>query len=119
MSVALHWFLALTSVLVMTLAGLEASRRAFLNRPPDAIAARLTAIVLLLLGATAASGLGMLAAGVHPRKDLHFVYALLAFGAIPIANALGSGRSPRKRALITAGAALFGLVVIGRLFMTG
>jgi hypothetical protein len=103
----------------MTLVGLEASRRAFLNRPPDAMAARLTGIVLLFVGVTAASGLGMLVAGVHPRKELHLVYALLAFGAIPIANALARRGSPRRRALLTAGGALFGLVVIVRLFMTG
>jgi hypothetical protein len=119
MSSALHWFLAIASVLIMALVGLEASRRALLNRPPDAMAARLTGLVLLLLGVTAASGLGMLVAGVHPRKELHFVYALFAFGAVPVANALGSRGSPRRRALITAGGALFGLVLIARLFMTG
>jgi hypothetical protein len=101
------------------LVGLEASRRAFLNRPPGAIAAHLTATVLLLLVLTAASGLGMLVARVHPRQELHFMYAVLAFASIPIANALGSRASPRKRALLTAAGVLFGLVVIVRLFMTG
>jgi hypothetical protein len=119
MSSAVHWFLAVASAVVMTLAGLEASRRVLINRPPGALAARITGIVLLLLGVTVASGLGMLVAGVHPRKELHFVYALLAFGAIPVANALGSRGSPRRRALLTLVGALFGLVVIVRLFMTG
>jgi hypothetical protein len=119
MSSALHWFLALACVLVMALVGLEASRRALLNRPPEAMATRLVGVVLLMLGVTAASGLGMLVAGVYPRKEMHFVYALFALGAIPVANALGGRRSPRRRALITAGGALFGLVVIARLFMTG
>ncbi len=119
MSSALHWFLALVSILVMALVGFEASRRALLNRQPGAMAARLVAAVLLLLGVTAASGLGMLVAGVHPRKELHFVYAIFAFGAVPVANALGRKGSPRRRALITVAGALFGLVVIVRLFMTG
>jgi hypothetical protein len=103
----------------MMLAGLEASRRALLKRPPGAVAARISGIVLLLLGVTAASGLGMFVAGIHPRKELHFVYALLAFGAVPVANALGSRGSPRRRALTTVVGALFGLVLIVRLFMTG
>ena len=115
----LHWFLALASAVVMTVAALEASRRAFLKRPPGPMAARITGTVLLLLGVTAASGLGMFVAGVHPRKDLHFVYALLAFGAVPLADALGRRGSPRRRALITVAGALFGLVLIVRLFTTG
>ena len=100
-------------------AALEAGRRAFLKRPPGGLAAHITGTVLLLLGLTAASGLGMFVAGVHPRKDLHFVYALLAFGAVPLADALGRRGSPRRRALITVAGALFGLVLIVRLFTTG
>jgi hypothetical protein len=119
MSSALYWFLAIASVAVMTLVGLEATRRALLKRPPDAMSLRLTAAVLLILGVTAASGLGMLVAGIHPRKELHFVYALLAFGAVPIANTFGRRGSPRIRALITAGGTLFGLILIMRLFVTG
>jgi CDP-diglyceride synthetase len=114
-----HWFFALASAMVMTLAGLEASRRALVKRPPGALAARIAGIVLLLLGVTAASGLGMFLGGAHPYNELHFLYALLAFGAIPVANALGSRGSPRRCALTTAVGALFGLVLIVRLFMTG
>jgi hypothetical protein len=97
---ALHWFLAIASTAVMLLAGLEASRRALLKRPPGATAARINAVVLLLLGVTAASGLGLFVAGIHPRKELHFVYALLAFAAVPVANALGSRGSPQRHALV-------------------
>jgi hypothetical protein len=116
---AFHWFLALASAVVTTLAGLEASRRALLKRPPGALAARIAGIVLLLLGLTAASGLGTFVAGVHPRKELHFMYALLAFAAIPLANVLGRRGSPRRYALATVVGALFGSVLIARLFMTG
>jgi hypothetical protein len=119
MSSALHWFLALASVLVMALVGLEAARRLLLNRPPAAMAGRLTAIILLMLGVTAASGLGMLVAGAHPREQLHLMYALFAFGPIPVATALGIRGSPRRRALTTLVGAIFGLVVMMRLFMTG
>jgi hypothetical protein len=114
-----HWFLALTSAVVMTLAGLEATRRVLLKRQPGVLATRIAEIVLLLLALTAASGLGMFAAGVHPRKDLHFLYALLALGAIPLANTLGSRGSPRIRGLATVVGALIGLVLIARVFVTG
>jgi len=119
MSSALHWFLGLASVLVVVLVGLESSWRALLNRPPGAVAARLTGIVLLLLGLTAAGGLGMLIAGKHPQNKLHFMYALLAFAAVPTANILGSHGPPRRCALLTVVGALFGLAVIVRLFKTG
>ena len=52
-------------------------------------------------------------------KLLAMLYALLAFGATPVANALGSRKSPRRSALTTVAGALFGLVLIMRLFMTG
>jgi hypothetical protein len=116
---AFHWFLALVSAVVMTLAGLEACRRALLKEQPGLLTARIAGIVLLLLGVTAASGLGMFLGGAHPNKELHFMYALLVFGAIPVANALGSRKSPRRCALTTVVGALFGLVLIMRLFMTG
>ena len=116
---AFHWFLALASAVVMTLAGLEACTRAFLKRPPGVPTARIAGIVLLVVGVTTASGLGMFLGGAHPHKELHLMYALLAFGAIPLANALGSRGSPRRRALTTLVGALFGLVLIVRLFMTG
>jgi hypothetical protein len=61
----------------------------------------------------------MFLGGAHPHKELHFMYALLAFGAIPVVNALGSRKSPRRSALTTVAGALFGLVLIMRLFMTG
>jgi hypothetical protein len=114
-----HWFLALTSAVVMTLAGLEAARRMLLKRQPGVLATRIAGIMLLLLALTTASGLGMFVAWVRPRENLHFLYALLALGAIPIANLLGSRGSPRIRALATVVGALFGLVLIARLFMTG
>jgi hypothetical protein len=67
---AFHWFLALASAVAITLAGLEASRRALLKRQPGALAARIAGIVVLL-GPTAASG-GMFLGGTQPHKKLHF-----------------------------------------------
>ena len=116
---ALHGFLALVSAVVMTLAGLEACRRALLKEQPGLLTARIAGIVLPPPGVTAASGLGMFLGGAQPHKELHFMYALLVLGALPVANALGSRKSPRRCALTTVVGVLFGLVLIIRLFMTG
>ncbi len=116
---ALHLFLALASAVVMTPAGLEASMRAVQNRKPGTLAARISAIVLLLLGVTVASGLGMFLGGARPHEGLHFLYALLAFAAIPVIGVLTGNARPRGRALATVVGALIGLVLIVRLFMTG
>jgi hypothetical protein len=116
---ALHWFLALASAAVLTLAGVEASLRAVQNRQPGRVSAHLSEIVLLLLGVTAASGLGMFLGGAHPHEGLHFLYALLAFAAIPATSVLMGNARPRARALATAISALIGLVLVVRLFMTG
>ena len=116
---ALHLFLALASAAVMSLAGLEASVRAVQKRKPGRLAARIFESVLLLLGVTAASGLGMFLGGAHPHEQLHFLYALLAFAAVPVAGALAGSARPRGRALVTGAGALIGLVLIVRLFMTG
>lgn len=119
MITVLHWFLALASAAVMTLAGLEASVRAVLKRKPGTLAARSAGGVFLLLGVTAASGLGMFLGGARPHEWLHLLYALLASAAVPVASTLASRASLRGRALASAAGALIGLVLIVRLFMTG
>lgn len=119
MITALHLFLAVASVAVMALAGLEASIRAVRVQPPGPRASRLEQIVLLLLGVTAASGLGMFVGGARPGEGLHLLYALLAFAVIPVTTLLAGKMSPRRRALATVIAALIGLVLLARLFMTG
>jgi hypothetical protein len=119
MIVALHWFLALVSAILVALAGIEAGVRAVRTRPPGTLAARLSGLVLLVLGLTAAGGLGLFVGGGRPHEDLHLLYALLALAPIPLVGALTARASARGRALATALAALIGLVLILRLFMTG
>ncbi len=119
MIVGLHWFLALASAAAMALVGLEAAVRAVQQRAPGVLTARASAAVLVLLGITAAGGLGIFLGGGRPHEWLHFLYAVLAFAAVPVTDVVAHGASPRTRALATAIAALVGLVLILRLFMTG
>ncbi len=119
MIIALHLFLALVSLAVMALAGLEAGIRAVRGRTPGQLSARIFTSTLLLVGVTAAGGLGMFLGGARPHEGLHFLYALLAFAALPVSSALAGKASLRGRAWITVGGALLGLVLLVRLFMTG
>jgi hypothetical protein len=75
--------------------------------------------VAILLGMTIAGGLALLAGGQRPKEFLHLVYALLAFGLVPLADSLAAQASPRRRALARLGGALIAAGVIARLFATG
>ena len=119
MITALHLFLAIASVAVVALAGLEAGIRAVRGRKPGRLSARISGSVLLILGVTAASGLGMFVGGARPHEMLHLLYAGLAFSAVPVTDMLAGRLSPRARAASSTVAALIGLVLIVRLFMTG
>ena len=103
----------------MALAGLEAGWRATRGSAPGLAASRLDSLVLLLLGLTIAAGLGLLVGGARPRELLHFVYAVVAIGAMPIAASFTGSWQPRSRAIAALVAALIALVVIVRLFATG
>ncbi len=75
--------------------------------------------MLLLVGLTVVAGLPLLMFGSRPRELLHFVYAFLAFAAVPTAEAITARWTPRRRALARGAGALVGLGVIFRLFGTG
>lgn len=76
-------------------------------------------MLTLVLVVAAAGGLGLLAGGARPRELLHFVYAVIAIGAVPVADSLTRQADPRPRAIATLIGALVSLVVILRLFGTG
>ena len=103
----------------MAFAAVEAARRAWHRVPPGVIAERLEASLLLVLGVAIAGGLGLLAGGGGPREQLHFVYALVILGVLPIAAAISKQGSPRVRGVASLVGALVGLIVVARLFSTG
>lgn len=75
--------------------------------------------MLLVLVVTIAGGLGLFVGGGRPREVLHFIYALVAFGMLPVVDLLARRMGPRGRAIATLAASLIGLGVIVRLFQTG
>jgi hypothetical protein len=101
------------------LVGLEAAWRAWRRAPPGRPAERLEQLVIIALVVTVAGGLGLLVGGARPREILHFVYAILALGALAVADSIARRAGPRPRAMATLVAALVALAVIARLFQTG
>jgi hypothetical protein len=75
--------------------------------------------VLLLVAVTAAGGLGLLAGGGHPGELLHYLYAVVALSALPIATSMSTRWGPRARGVATVLGALLALAAILRLSATG
>jgi hypothetical protein len=115
----LHQLLAIASALLVLLVGLEAAWRAVHRSLPGLHVAQLEGLLTIVLVVAAAGGLGLLVGGARPRELLHFVYGVIAIGAIPIADSLTRQADPRPRAIATLIGALVSLVVILRLFGTG
>jgi hypothetical protein len=119
MPTQLHLWLAVASVLILVLAGLEAAQRAWRRAPPGQFASRFEGLTLLAVGIAAGGGLGLLVGGARPHEMLHLVYAVIAFAALPIAAGLARQASARTRGLASLAGSLIALVVVARLFGTG
>ena len=76
-------------------------------------------ILLVLLAVTIAGGLGLLVGGGRPHEALHFVYAIVVLGTLPIAASLTRRASPRSQGIASLVGALVALIVVARLFGTG
>lgn len=103
----------------MVLVAVEAGSRVWRRSPPGELADRLEGILLVVLFIAIAGGLGLLVGGARPHELLHFVYAIVALSALPIAGILTREVSPRARGIAGVIAALVALVVVARLFGTG
>jgi hypothetical protein len=111
--------LAIASAFIALLVGVEAGWRAVRRSLPGLRTAQLEGLLTLVLVVAATGGLGLLVGGARPGELLHFVYAVIAIGAVPVANSLARQADPRPRAIGTLAGALVSLVVILRLFGTG
>jgi hypothetical protein len=101
------------------LAGVEAGWRVWRRSPPKDLAERLQSLLLVLLAVTVAGGLGLLVGGGHPQETLHFVYAIVVLGALPIAASLSRRASARAQGIASLIGAVVALIVVARLFGTG
>jgi hypothetical protein len=116
----LHVLLAVLTTFTLAVATVEGVVRAVRGRPAGVATERTRGAVLLVVGMNVASGLALLVGGHRPGEWLHLVYAVLAFGLVPVAdNAATSLGSDRGKALARVGGGLVCLVVITRLFQTG
>ena len=106
-------------MLAVVLVGVEAAYRALRRVPPGPRAERLEQAYLLALVVTLAGGLGLLAGGARPGEILHFVYAIVALGALAVADSISRRAGPRQRGIANLIGALVALAVIARLFQTG
>lgn len=119
MAIELHRWLAILSAVLVAVVLIEGVWR-FRGRSADRPAgSRLQGLLLVALSVTVAGGLGLLAGGARPRELLHFVYALLAVGALPVAASISRGWDAARVRIATLIAALVALVAVLRLFATG
>jgi hypothetical protein len=115
----LHLTLAWTSALAVFGVAVEAGVRTVRGQGPGRIAEIGLGLSLVLVAMTAAAGLAMLVRSERPNESLHFLYAIVAFGLVPVADSIAADASPRRRALARLAGAVIALGIIARLFATG
>jgi hypothetical protein len=106
-------------VVAVVLVGLEAGWRAWRRSARGLQAERLERLLILALVVTVAGGLGLFVGGGRPREMLHFVYAIVALGALAVADSISRRAGPRQRGIANLVGAIVALAVIARLFQTG
>jgi hypothetical protein len=115
----LHLILAWATACALAAVAIEAGVRTARRRPPGKLAEIGLGLALVLVGMTSAAGLAMLVRGEQPREWLHFLYAILAFGLVPVADVIAMHAAARRKGLARLAGALVALGVIARLFSTG
>jgi hypothetical protein len=117
----LHLLLAFASVMIALFVSLDAFERALRRIPPTRTNRRLELALMLAVLASVAAGLWLLVGGARPRDGLHFVWVVIAFGAIPVAGSLGRrwDPDPRPRAIATLVGGVVSIAAILRLYGTG
>jgi hypothetical protein len=74
--------------------------------------------VIVLVATAAIAGLAEFAFGAQPREGLHFLYAAIAIGAIPLARSFVPAADRRSKVAAAAAFVVLGFVIY-RLFATG
>src|SRR6266568_1767991 len=76
-------------------------------------------VVTVLVGAEVILGAIAWIGGDRPSEALHYLYAIAALGAVPLAATFASEAPPRPRATVLAVAGLILAVLVWRLASTG
>ena len=113
-----HYTFAAVAALSVAAALAVAGVALFSGRSGQPWLDRLILVQSALVATSALSGLPGPISGRPPPDPLHYLYAVLALAAIPIARYLGR-RTDRSAAGWVAGACLVEAVVFLRLWMTG
>lgn len=71
---------------MVLLVGAESAWRAWRAQPRGRVGDWLQAALLIVVGVTIAGGLGLLIGSGQPQESLHLIYAVLTFGAVPLAS---------------------------------
>lgn len=114
----IHIVLALLAVALFVLVGLAAGV-SIVRRAPDPAAAPLDALVLVVIAMNAVVGGGFVVGGQGPRELLHYVYAFVAFAAMPVADFVALRWDHRRRGYARIVGAAVGVIVVIRSFATG
>ena len=77
------------------------------------------AALLGVVAVTSLLGLALLVTGKGPREILHFVYAVVAFAAVPFADIVALPSGDRRRGIARLIGAIVGIAVVARSFATG
>ncbi len=80
---------------------------------------RLQQVVMVVIGLQIAMGVLAYLAGDRPAEPLHFLYAVVALGALPVAASFAAEAPPRPRAWVLAVAMGVVLLLLWRLASTG
>ena len=113
-----HRILAFVAIGLFAVVGLGAALSAVRSRA-DRAAVVVDALLLAVVGLAIALGAVLLIGGSRPRELLHFVYAVAAFAAVPVADLVALEWSDRRRGIARVVASLIGIAVVVRSFATG
>lgn len=114
----IHRLLAFLAIGLFVAVGLAAAASAVRSQR-DRAAVIVDALVLAVVALGVLLGIVLLVGGSRPREILHYVYAVVAFAAIPAADLIALDWTDRRRGIARLVASLVGIAVVIRSFATG
>lgn len=116
---SLHETLALAVVAVVVAGVAWSAGLALFDRPAGPAYVSFQAAVVAVIFTVAVSGLVLLALGHRPAEGLHFLYAAIGVGAIPLARSSFARARGRRAAVLMLAVFVVLAAVVFRLFASG